>query len=108
MTTLKEQIAADLAVFYDTNLGFAESVAYYPREGNPKSVPVIIDYGMGYEYRGSDDYGITATARIRVSDLASPLKMDTVVITGTDWAVIDAKKSVDGLEWVIQLNRIND
>jgi hypothetical protein len=107
MTTLNEQLADDLAVFYDTELGFAESAAYYPRGGSPKTVPVIVDSGKGDDYKGADAFGVSAALRIRVSDVTAPEADDEVRIEGETWKVLYADLSADSLEWIVTIDRLN-
>jgi len=105
--TLKDQMAADLAaIFYNTD-DFAESVTYTPADATPaKTISAIIDYGQGDEYKGADSYGVRAVIRVQASEIAQPARKDEVTIGTDTWVVIGADLIADGLEWIIEVNKV--
>ncbi len=104
--TLKDRIAADLeSVFYNTD-EFAVAAEYTPASGTKRDIRVVADYGDGDEYRGADSYGVRCTMRIRTSEVAQPARSDRVTINGVSWIVIGADPSDDGLEWIVQANKV--
>jgi hypothetical protein len=85
---------------------FSETVTYKPVGAEAKSANAIIEYGKGDEYKGADSYGVRAIMRVCLSEIAQPGRKDEVTI-GTDiWVVIGADRSSDGLEWIVEINKI--
>ena len=88
--TLREQIADDMPVFFNTD-EFAEAATYTPSGGSPASINVILsgedhdreDTGTGKKKRR------TARLMVKRTDVASPGHGDTVTINSESWAVID-------------------
>jgi len=97
----------DLSEFYSTD-DFAQDVTYKPASGSAKTVPAIIDFGKGDDYRGSNSYDINATMRVQASGddgVETVTNKDSVTIGSDTWGVIGARKIGDGLEWEIELNK---
>ena len=114
MTTLRDQMSADLAsIFYNTG-DFAELVTYTPVGGSPRIVPAIISYDKGLEAHidAVNAFGAAATMRIQASGpdgIATVTNQDTVLIDGVSWHVgspyTEPRKIGGGLEWEIELHR---
>lgn len=99
--------ADDLSIFYSTD-DFAVDVTYTPGAGAAKTIPAILTYGEGDEYRGSNSYGVNATMQIQATGddgITSVTNKDTVTIGTETWAVIGARKINDGLEWEVEINK---
>lgn len=104
--TLKTQIAADLgAVFYNED-EHAVEVTYTPAAGAAKPLIAIVNRGEGDEYKGADSYGVRATMRVMVSDIAQPVRSDEVTIGTERWIVIGADPNESGDEWIVQINKV--
>jgi hypothetical protein len=106
--TLKTQMAADLPTLYDTD-AFAEDVIYTPAEDFAKTIPSLIDRGVGEGYEGADDLNMIATMTIQaqgVDGIETVTTKDSVEIEEETWKVISAKKSPDGSEWICIINRL--
>jgi hypothetical protein len=105
MTTLAEDVAIMTDELYDE---FAESVTYTPADATPaKTIQAIINYGAGDSHKGADSYGIRATLRVRVSEIAQSHKKDEVTIGGATWMVIGADLNADSLEWICDINKVS-
>lgn len=110
MASLKEQMTADLDVFYNTD-EFAVDAAYTPKAtGVAAQVKVIVDEGVVENDDGmqSDDFehvltcerdtrsGFSGfitrsviTVRVRVSDVAVPAVYDEIEIDGSVFRVVE-------------------
>ena len=100
--TLNDKVAAALDEFYAV-LGTAAT--YTPAGGSGTAVSAIITYGDADEREGADTLGMTATIRIRVSEVTTVAVGDTVTIDGDIWEVVYADKSADGLEWIATIHK---
>lgn len=103
MTTLAEQITADLATMFDTD-EFAQTVTY--SDGSTSSsITGIVDYG---EVSGKNAVR-GATITVKVSDVPSPGYRHTFTIDGDTWyvAMENSRPKIkgDGYVWVIDLVR---
>ncbi len=110
--TLKSQILLDIAGFYNTD-EFAIDVVYTPQNDFAKTIPALVDYGVGEDYQGADNLGMIATMRIQVSGddgIESVEAGDEIEIEddGYIWKMLNAKKSPDGLEWICIINRLRE
>jgi len=107
--TLKTQMTTDLgATFYNPD-EFATEITYTVVGTSPDtslSIRAVIDYGQGDEYRGADSYGVRATMRVKASDVSQPARSDEVTIGTERWIVIGADPNEDGLEWIVQINKV--
>ena len=102
-TPFRDMLAADLAsVFFNTD-EFAELVTI----GVSTGIPVIISFGEGDEYKGSDASDTEGEMRVRVSDMATLVTGLSVTRGAETWTVLDAKKSADNLEWIAVISRLN-
>lgn len=104
--TLKTQITTDLGAVFYNDAEFAVSITYTPAAGSALTIPAIVDTGQGDEYRGADSYGVRATIRVKASDIAQPARSDELTIGTGRWIVIGADPNEDGLEWIIQANKV--
>ena len=99
--TLKDDMASDMSVFFDSD-DFAETGTYMSRaEGASGEVRVIMDYG------GRDDSDIgnavsrRAVAHIPREDLPNdPRNLDTLTVSGVEWTVV---KQIGGDNLVVSL-----
>lgn len=102
MTTLAEQITADLATMFDTD-EFAQVVTY-TAGSTASSITGIVDYG---EVSGENAWGATIT--VKVSDVPSPGYRHTFTIDGATWyvAMENSRPKIkgDGYVWTIDLTR---
>jgi len=104
--TLKTQMTTDLgAVFYNGD-EHATEITYTPAAGSPSTILAIVNRGEGDEYKGADAYGVRCTMRLKASDVAQPARSDEVTIGTERWIVIGAEMGEDGLEWIVQANRV--
>ena len=96
MTTLREQIALDMAGIVTGDL--SESITYTPKGGSPKTINALV--GSIDTELEDDELGETKIKSRRIVILtdaakgtASPKINDIVTITGNDWRVssIDAE-----------------
>jgi hypothetical protein len=105
MTTMAEQMAADLDFLFDTDV-FAQVVTY--NDGTTSaSVNGIVDYG---EVGGSGNNAVHgATITVKKSDVPDPGYRHTFTIDGNVWQVAmdNSRPRVrgDGLVWEIDLVR---
>jgi hypothetical protein len=99
VTTFKEQMAADLDVFFNLD-EFAEMVSYSDGT-NTTSVKGILDFG-GTEF---DKQASTGKITVKKSDVPSPGYRHTFTIDGETWTVKADKSGLDisgeGLTWEI-------
>ena len=95
--TLKTQIAADLATFFNSD-DFAESVVY-----NGTTVAAVVSYGQLM----SADAGAPKAVKtlwVKGSDIAAPAYRDTVVIGSDTWYVGSEELfRTDGYVWELPL-----
>lgn len=107
-----------LAAMYDTTTGMGKTAYYSPSgqdlSGMPtatkqtvaEEVSVLISYGAGDEADGADDLDAVARIRVRVSDVAT-MEHGAQFFIGTElWQVTGARKSADGLEWIVEASRL--
>ena len=110
MTTLKDQMADDMSVFYNTD-EFAQDVTYTPKAtGVPAEIRAIVDYGEienrdgvksdAFEHVltcerdtrsgfGGDFSRRVATVWVKVADVAVPAVYDALEIDGQTYKVVD-------------------
>ena len=89
MTTLKEQLAADLDVFFDLD-AFADTVSYYD---GTATTPVkgIVDFGgTGFEKQAR-----TGKITVKKSEVPSPGYRHTFGINGETWTVKADRNGLD-------------
>lgn len=105
-TTFRDRLRLDLGdVFYKED-EFAVTATYTPATGTEKNINVIATYGDGDEYKGADSYGVRCTLRLKASDIAQPARSDEMTIGTVRWIVTGAELNEDGLEWVVQANKV--
>jgi len=104
-------LAADISAIYTDLLaaGLSTETITVTTGATSKSVPAILRYGKGDEYKGADGYGVNATLRIQAQgdDGVETITGKTTIVIGTaTWRVIGADKSSTGLEWIVQVNKV--
>lgn len=106
-TTFRDRLRLDLGdVFYKED-EYAVTATYTAASGVEKNINVIATYGEGDQYKGSDSYGVRCTMRLKASDVAQPARSDEVTIGTQRWIVIGAELGEDGLEWIVQANKVS-
>ena len=105
-TTFRDRLRLDLGdVFYKED-EYAVTATYTPATGTEKNINVIQTCGEGDQHKGADSYGVRCTLRVKVSDVAQPARSDEVTIGAVRWIVIGAELNEDGLEWIVQANKV--
>lgn len=94
----------DLAGFFDGK-EFAEAVTYTPVSGDPSSPTIIV--GSGDELFGAGLPSLSAASRValvRKSEIALPVKGDTITRTGGEVLKVQGHRSEDyGAVWILDL-----
>lgn len=101
MTTLKEQLSADIVAVFYNNDEFAETVVY-----NGADVLAIVNRGSSPNI--TETVATECSIRVQVSEVPSPAYRDVVVIGSDTFYVLQddretPRKTDDGLEWIIPL-----
>ena len=98
--TLKEQITADMTVFFDTD-EFAQTITY-----NGTDIPALVEYGEDLDMEGGATGSLLARAIItlRVADVPAPAYRDEVVIGSMAWRVLTVDGG-DDYTWRLNLFR---
>jgi hypothetical protein len=104
-------LASDIAAIYNDLLaaGLSTETVTVTTGATSKSVPAIIRYGKGDEYKGADGYGVNAMLRIQAqgdSGVTTVTNKTIITIGSATWRVIGADKSSTGLEWIVQANKV--
>lgn len=98
--TFTDQLELDLQTIFLNNEEFGATISCAGT-----SVPALIEYGSGDEYKGFDDFDIKAMLRVRIKDVPVVVSGDVILIGATTWEVIGARLSKCGLLWEINVNR---
>lgn len=89
MTTFQEQLAADLAVFFNSN-EFGRAATYTPVSGSAITTTVLIEEGAGMQ---DNVMGINPAAVARISVqlavITNPKQHDTFTVGTKVWTVVD-------------------
>lgn len=101
--TFASQLSTDLAVFYDTD-ELAVAMTYTPASGSASSVTGVPFYGDAADVDSVGDFGKTARFRLRVSEVATPDRGETLTVGSDVWEILFAEKSADGLEWILTVS----
>lgn len=102
--TLKTEMAADLAVFYNTD-EFAEDIKYTPRGFAERTIPAILD--PAEETIDLQVVEGQRVVRIQANDangVLVPAAGDTAVVQFRNAIVTSFTATPDGLEWVVVLD----
>lgn len=99
--------ADDMAAFFDIDDGLGADLAVYTVAANGAvlSIPVLVDQ-PDVNARAADNVGASLPARIayvRRSDLALPVRGDTIAANGELLTVQNKSMSADGLVWTLSL-----
>lgn len=103
MATLKEQMSADLGIFFCTD-EFAQAGVY--NDGTQAAdITVIIESDTD----GVGNIGIEAMAYVSVADIHAPDYRHTITVDGVTWTIDQKKHGAgyknDGLIWQLPLIR---
>ena len=94
--TLKTQMAADMAVFYNTD-DYAEEITYTPTGGDAVTITAIVTRDADNQdayVRGPET--ATALLQVQISDVTNPVHGDTFTggLLGADTWGLDPEKGV--------------
>ncbi len=105
MTKAVDLMTAALPQFY---AAFGETVDIESMDGSVRydDIAVIISFGEGEEYRGSDALDTEATMRVRVSDIETITSGYKIYRGAETWTVLDGQRSEDNLEWIAPISRL--
>ena len=93
--SLKDQMAADAAIFFNTN-EFGEQVLY-----NGVKITAIVDIGEGIRRSQTENRGITGYFEVKKADVPNPEVGDIIVADGVEWSFIEIASS-DSISYVLK------
>ncbi len=89
MTTFKEQMAADLDVFFNPE-EFGKAATYTPVGGTGVSTTILLEEGAGSQ---DNVFGVNpaaiSKATVKLSDIANPKQHDTIAVGTRTWTVVN-------------------
>lgn len=99
--SFQSQLAADLGVFWNS-AEFAESATYTTLAGATSTVEAVLDPGQALS-EGSPGQSAVGTCFVKSSQVATPVRYETLTMGGTTWRIDDII-SGDGYSWILSVS----
>lgn len=106
--TLKTQIAADLPVFFDRDIGFARYVGYYPVSGGSALVTAVVEQDEEHQEPYVRGLSVAkATIHVQKSEVSDPQRGDRYVWADESWEMDPIRGVIyeDSLVYTIGLEK---
>lgn len=93
MTTLKEQMALDIATVFNVD-EFAETCTYQPLTGDSLTIQAVIDRGDSLQDMARNSLpAAVAVIHLQKSQVSSPKAHEKIIIGEEEWEILDEVRS---------------